>query len=175
MPLASETVDFMKLLNRNPMIRSQIRAAPGKTLVYAGKWKSDTWREIRVLQAKDDGRLEGKEILPDVLRRILLPGPPTRSLFDFLEDVGKRIPKRPDQFVLWRALSGIYVANAVPPVSFLIGGEVGRDKVFVATELPVLLRNPKVMADPDVKDILEYCRTCVQTKRTEITVAYLAQ
>lgn len=175
MPLASETIEFMKFLNKNPIIRSQIRAAPGKTLVYVGKWKSDTWREIGVLQARGDSRLEGKEILPHVLRRILLPGPPTRSLLDFVEDLEKRIPKRPDQFVLWRALSGIYVANAAPPVSFLLGGEVGRDRVFVATELPVLLRNPKVMADPDARDILEYCRTCVQSKRTEITVAYLAQ
>jgi hypothetical protein len=83
MPLASETVDFMKFLNKNPVIRSQIKAAPPrKTLVYAGKWKSETWREISVLQAKGDSRLEGKELLPQVLRRILLAGSPNRSLLN---------------------------------------------------------------------------------------------
>jgi hypothetical protein len=175
MPLALETANFMKFLNKNPLIRARIKAPPGKALVYAGKWTSDTWREISALKKKGDSRLESKEILPDVLRRIQLPGPPSRSLLEYAEDVHKRVPKHPDQFVLWRALSGIYAANAEPPVSFLIGGDVGRDKVFVATELPVLLRNPMVIADPDMRDILEYCRTCVKLGRTEIVVPYLAE
>ena len=50
MPLQQPTKDFLKYLKRNPAIRDQIRAAPGKTLLYAGsrpgrsqgrgRWKS---------------------------------------------------------------------------------------------------------------------------------------
>jgi hypothetical protein len=63
MPLASETVDFLKFLNKNPMIRRQIKAAPGKTLVYAGRWKEARsvqtsqhfWKPIRVLEPRRVG------------------------------------------------------------------------------------------------------------------------
>jgi hypothetical protein len=164
----------MRFLNRNPAVRARIKAAPGKTLIYAGVWKLSAWREIDRMKEMDDPRFESKQTLHDVLRRIGLAGWPPRNLLSYVQEVEKLVPKKPDQFILWRALSGIYAANAEPPISFLIGGDITTDKVFAVTELPVLLRNPKVASDADTRDILEYCQKCIRDKRTEIVVPYMA-
>ena len=74
--------------------------------------------------------------------------------------------------MIWRALSGIFAANATGKVSFWIGGGVNESKVFVVTELKVLLRNPHV--DPVVKDLLEYYLRCVQNKNPDMNVGFIS-
>lgn len=83
------------------------------------------------------------------------------------------VPWKDNGFIAWRALSGIFAANAVGAVSFNIGsGITTEDKVFAATEVPVLARNPNV--DPMTKDILAYYQRCIRDGRSNMNFAYYA-
>jgi len=69
-------------------------------------------------------------------------------------------------------LSGIYASKAIGSVSFYIGSGVSKsNKVFAATEIPVLLRNPHV--DPVTKDILSYYQRCIQSGQTAINFGFI--
>ena len=46
MPLHSEIKELLIFLNQNPQIRKTIRAAPNKTLLYAGHFFKPVWQEI---------------------------------------------------------------------------------------------------------------------------------
>ena len=70
-------------------------------------------------------------------------------------------------------MSGIFAANAVGPVSFYVGSGINKkDKVFAATEIPVLLRNPNV--DALTKDVLAYYQRCVQNKQQGINFGFIS-
>src|SRR5205823_6102240 len=95
----------------------------------------------------------GKTTLADALSRIDLPGTPFGNLLAYAQEVERRVPQRPDAFILWRALSGIYAMNAVGKVSFQIGsGMTAMGRVFATTELGIPLRNPLV--DEVSKDLM---------------------
>ena len=51
MPLQTTTVAILSYLRQNPSIRDQIRAGPGKTLLYAGSFMKPMWKEIEDLKA----------------------------------------------------------------------------------------------------------------------------
>lgn len=172
------TREFARFLANNPAIRSQIRAAPDRTLLYSGAFFKPSWAEIRARKLTDP-QVREKEILPEVLARISLPpnlfpsgGKSFPNLMAYVNDVERQVPPHPDQFMIWRMLSGIFAANAVGKVSFWIGGGVDRSKVFVATELKVLLRNPHV--DPIARDLLEYYLRCVQNKNPDMNVGFIS-
>ena len=172
------TKQFFKFLQDNPAIRNQIHAAPGKTLVYSGTFFAAAWKEIQARKLTDPQVAE-KEILPEVLARIhvpgkLLPNPakPFPTLLAYVKDLEGRVPSNPDAFMIWRALSGLFCANASGAVSFWIGGGVNDSKVFVATEIKVLLRNPNVT--PLTKDLLEYYLRCVQNKNADMNVGFIS-
>ena len=75
--------------------------------------------------------------------------------------------------MIWRALSGIFAANAAGKVSFWVGGGVNDSKVFVVTEIKVLARNPNV--DPMVNgNLLEYYLRCVQNKNPDMNVGFIS-
>ncbi|MBZ5560957.1 MAG: hypothetical protein LAP13_00895 [Acidobacteriia bacterium] len=172
MPLQQPTKDFLKYLKRNPAIRDQIRAAPGKTLLYAGRFFKPMWKEIEELK-RGNPQAWDKQTLPDVLVRILTPGSGFNNLLLYTQDVEGRVPWKPDGFVVWRALSGIFAANASGAVSFQIGSGVKADeKVFAVTEVSVLLRNPNI--DATTRDLLEYYVRCVQSKNADINVGQMA-
>jgi hypothetical protein len=81
-------------------------------------------------------------------------------------------PWKENGYTAWRALSGIFAANAIGTVSFYIGSSVTRaGKVFVATELPVLMRNPNV--DAVTRDVLSYYQRCVQNGRSAINFGFI--
>ena len=177
-PAQPATKEFMRFLGQNPGIRSQIHAAPDRTLLYSGAFFRASYLEIKARKLTDPQVAE-KEILPDVLARIHLPanlfpppGMPFPTLMAYVDHLERVVPKSPDQFMIWRALSGLFAANAVGKVSFWVGSNVDDSKVFVATEIQVLLRNPKV--DPITKDLLEYYLRCVQTGRTDMNVGFIS-
>ena len=46
MALEQSSKDFLVFLQKNPAIRDQIRAAPGKTILYAGRFFSRCGRRF---------------------------------------------------------------------------------------------------------------------------------
>jgi hypothetical protein len=172
MPLQQPTKDFLRYLQQNPSVRAQIRAAPGKTLLYAGGFFKPVWQEIAA-QKRSSRQLADKELLPDVLARIKTPGSVHPTLLAWAQDLDRLEPLRENGFIAWRALSGIFAANAVGAVSFCVGSPVTKEtKVFAATEVAVLARNPNV--DANTRDLVAYFQRCVQSGQPDINAGFIA-
>ncbi len=171
MAFQAQTRAFLTFLQSNPGVRDQIRAAPGKTLLYAGSFFKPVWREIAEYK-RSQPQLADKQTLPDVLALIRVPGTPYPSLLAYVQDVESKVPWNPDGFTLWRALSGLFAANAVGAVSFSIGSGVTGAKVFAATEAMVLARNPQV--DPVTKDMVAYYLSCIKNKQVNINAGFIS-
>jgi len=166
------TKQFLSYLQSNPGVRYQIRAAPDQTLLYAGSFFKPTWNEVAEFK-RNHPEFARKETLGEVLALIKAPGSGHPNLLSYIQDVERRVPRLPDSFTLWRALSGIFASNATGAVSFYIGSGIdAKDKVFAVTELSVLSRNQKV--DAATKDLLHYFERCIQSKQVNINFAYLA-
>ena len=105
MPIQQPTKDFLRYLGKNPSIRMQIAAAPGKTLLYAGTFFKPIWKELAELK-RINPQLAAKEMLPDVLARILVPGQPFPRLLEWAQDLDRLSPWKENGFLVWRALSG---------------------------------------------------------------------
>ena len=162
MSLQPATVEFLQYLRQNPQIRDQIKARSGKTVLYAGKLILPAWREVDRFR-ETFPEYADKQTLPEVLALIALPGCQYDNLYQYLAHICENVPERPDQFVLWRAVSGIFAKNAVGSVSFCIGSEVTRaEKVFAATEIYVLMRNPNI--DELTRDVLSYYKRCLENE-----------
>ncbi len=171
MQLQPATRAFLQYLQSNPQLRRDLRAAPGQTFLYAGSFFKPVWKEIEEFKRAhpEHGR---KELLPDVLRRLPATGTRYANMLVYVQDVERQVPWKPDGFTLWRALSGIFASNAVGVVSFQIGsGVVAAQKVFAATELPILLRNPNV--DAVTRDLLEYYQRCIRSGQADINVGFV--
>ncbi|PTR05298.1 hypothetical protein C8R32_1242 [Nitrosospira sp. Nsp5] len=171
MTLLPQTKDFLSYLQKNPGMRSRIAAPPNTTLLYAGIFIKPMWQELE--QLKHTNRdVASKHLLPDVLARIQTPSQTYPTLLAWAKALDGYMPWKENGFIAWRALSGIFAANAVGTVSFCIGSNVAKgEKVFSATELPVLLRNPNV--DALTKDILSYYQRCIQTGDTAINFGFV--
>ena len=167
-----ETLEFLTFLKNHPDLRRQIRAAAGQTLVYAGSFFKPMWREIEEFK-RTNADYARKETLPEILTRLPAPKPQYANLRAYVETLVDKVPWQPDGFTIWRALSGIFAANAVGAVSFQIGSGITDQKVFAATELAVLSRNPKV--DLITKDLLSYYKRCIESGNTEIGVGFIAR
>lgn len=179
MPMQEPTRKFLSSLRTNPSIRSEIKAPFGKTLLYAGSGK---WQQIKWIKDFDQQRIEWlsdfdtavreKKILPEILVDVKTPGQPFPNLLAWAEDLDKLIPKKENGWFAWRSLSGLFAANAKGPVSFLVGSGISKaEKVFAATEVAVLARNPNV--DPITKDALAYYQRCIQTKTADINFGFI--
>lgn len=171
MPLQPSTKAFLSFLQKNPAVRDRIRASPGNTLLYAGAFFKPAWKEIADLK-QSNTQVATKETLPDVLAQINSPDKGFANLLAYVQDLERRVPWRPDGFTLWRALSGIFAANAVGAVSFSVASGVTRDKVFAATELAVLIRNPNV--DALTKEVLAYYQRCLDSKQTALNFGFIS-
>jgi hypothetical protein len=93
MSLQQATKDFFAYLHKNPVIRDQIRASPGKTFLNAGRFFKPMWQEISDLK-RTNPELRDKQILPDVLSRIIVPGKPFSNLLLYVQDVERRVHMR---------------------------------------------------------------------------------
>lgn len=171
MPLLQPTKDLLSFLQRNPAVRSRIAAPRNATLLYAGNFFRPIWQEIEQLKTSSP-QFAQKQMLPEVLGRLQTPGSVNPTLLAWAKALDSLQPWRENGFVAWRALSGIFAANAVGTVSFCIGSGITRnDKVFAATELPVLLRNPNI--DAATKDVLSYYERCVRTGQSAINFGFI--
>lgn len=171
---------FLRYLHANPQVRGRIRAGTDRTLLYSGFIHAPTalagvmakpmWKELQDLKASLDN-LQDKDILTDVLVTVPAPGTPHATLLAYVQTVEAALPPgSKDVFEIWKALSGIFAANAVGKVSFLIGHGVDPgEKVFAATEIAILLRNPNV--DPATKDMLAYYDRCIKQGSFDIGVS----
>jgi len=153
--------DLLIFLQKHPAVRLRIRAAPNRTLLYAGTFFRPMWKTT------DDANRScpsgaAKETLPDVLARISLEGQVSPTLLAWVKELDILEPWDQNGFIVWRALSGIFASNAVGAVSFSVGSGVDRSKVFAATELAVLLRNPRI--DGVTRDVLAYYQRCLLSK-----------
>ena len=172
MPLLQPTKDLLRYLQQNPAVRAQIRAAPGRTLLYAGTFFRPIWQELLWLKQRDP-QLAQKEVLPEVLARIRVAGTPHASLLAWAQLLDAQQPWAENGFIAWRALSGIFAANAVGAVSFSIGSPVtAANKVFAATEVSVLARNPHI--DATTRDLVAYFQRCIQTRQDHINLGFIA-
>jgi len=172
MPLLQPTKDLLHFLQKNPGVRAQVRAAPDKTLLYAGTFFKPIWRELADLK-RANAQVREKRLLPDVLAHIPVPGAAFPNLLAWAQDIDKLQPWKDNGFIAWRALSGLFAANAVGAVSFYVGSQVTKDeKVFAVTELSVLARNPNV--DSTTKDVLAYYQRCLETKQANMNFGFIA-
>jgi len=145
MALLQQTRQLMTFLRDNPQIRARIAAPPNSTLVYCGSFMWPAWQEIEELR-RTWPQAASKRLLPEVLAGIHTPGQPYPTLLAWAKAVEH--PWLDNGFIAWRALSGIYAANAKGAVSFYIASNVTKGKVFAATELPVLCAIPMSMPLP---------------------------
>ena len=189
--LSKEVTEFFDYLLDNREIVLRIRADPGKTLVYSGSFPRNgmwirngsqrtlhgeemggVWQHV-LFQKKLNPHWRDKQILPEALVKIPVP---TRggTLHDWVKELDKLKPWKDNGFLVWRALSGIFCANATGSVSFYIGSEISKDdKVFAAIEIDMLLDNPNV--DATSKELLRYYQECLRTKQPAlINVGFVA-
>jgi hypothetical protein len=153
-------------------MRRGIAAPQNETVLYAGNFFRPIWRELLDLK-RTRPELSSKKMLSEVLAQINVPGSRYPNLLSWAEALDGIVPWKENGFIVWRALSGIYASNAVGAVSFCVGSGVTKaNTVFAATELPVLLRNPKV--DQVTKDILQYYQRCIQQGQAAINFGYTA-
>jgi hypothetical protein len=170
MVLQPGTRALLSILHAQPALRWQIRAPRDRTLLYSGSFFRPVWKEIADAK-RTRPELADKETLPEVLARLPVPGTTYPNLLAFVEDVEQ--PWQPDGYTVWRALSGIFASNAEGRVSFQVGSGIGQAKVFAATEVPVLLRNPKV--DPVTKDLIAYFQRCVRSRQPHVNLGFIAR
>ncbi len=171
MALLTQTRELLSFLRRNPAVRDQIAAGPDATILYSGEVIKPAWREVEDLKLRYS-HLRGRKTLPEVLRGIGLIGQPFPNLLDWAQSLDSLVPWNENGFIGWRALSGIYASNAVGSVTFVVGSGITRaDKVFAATEVSVLLRNPDI--DATTRDLLEYYQRCIRQKRADIGVSFI--
>lgn len=171
MPLTPETKQFLSFLRSNPNIRKLIAAPPNATVLYAGSFIRPVWKDLEALKLSSP-QFAQKKMLPDALVSIGTPGTGHKTLLDWAKVLDAVQPWKENGFIAWRALSGIYASNAVGTVSFYIASGITKtDKVFAATELPVLLRNPNVA--PITKDILSYYERCIQRGESAINFGFM--
>jgi hypothetical protein len=168
--LNKKTKDLLIYLRDNSAVRQQIRAPHDQTLLYAGHFFKPMWREIIELKHKDSS-LSNKVILPELLAKIQIPGS-SSSMLSYVNEIEKQVPWNPDGFTIWRALSGIFASNATGKVSFQIGSGISTaDKVFAATEVGVLLRNPNVNAT--TKNLVTFYQRCIRNGISDINFGFI--
>ena len=80
------TRTLLTSLRGHPEVRQQIRAAPGRTLLYAGSFFKPMWQEVADYR-RTHPEVAQKQTLPDVLARITSPGTPHASLLAYVQNV----------------------------------------------------------------------------------------
>lgn len=171
MALLPETRALFVFLRNNPAIRSRIAAPHDATILYAGNILKPAWREVAEMKRRLP-QLASRKTLPDVLQQIALVGQPHPNLLQWAQSIDVLTPWRNNGWLAWRALSGIFASNARGAVSFVIGSGVTRaDKVFAATEVSVLARNPHI--DGTTRDLLAYYQRCIASGDPQLSVSFI--
>lgn len=166
MSMLQPTKDLLKFLNSNPSVRARISAPPNATLLYAGNFFRPIWQDVLELKRANPD-LSSKRTLPEVLSEIYIQRSGCPTLLHWAKSIDQLEPWKSNGFIAWKALSGIFASNAKGAVSFAIGSNITKnEKIFAATELTVLLKNPNV--DTVTKDVLAYYQRCIEGGQTAI-------
>lgn len=173
MSLLPETRALLMFLNKNPQIRVQISAKSNSTILYAGHLIKPAWKEIEDWK-RTLPQLATKKTLPEVLGTITINNQSFHNLLQWIQSLDSLQPWKDNGFIAWRAVSGIFASNAKGSVSFVIGSGITRaEKVFAATEISVIIRNPNV--DDTTRDLLEYYQRCLASGKSDLCVSYISQ
>ena len=168
MSLEAETQEILDYLRANESVRSLIKAARNKTLLYSGGFFQSIFKELE-MEKRKNANLAKLQTLSDVLE--LMPAPPRcadRTLKRYVEGLLTRVPERPDGFAIWNALSTIFAGNAEGRVYFSVGSGIRReDKVFAA-EIEALLNNPRL--DDVTREMVSYFYDQIQKGELDINV-----
>jgi hypothetical protein len=156
-------------LRANPALRASIRAADGRTLLYAGRFRISMYREILRDRATRP-ELADKQILADVLATVS-GGTAHATMLAWVSAIEPQLPPV-DADRMWRLLSAIFVGNARGAVSFLIGGDISAAKIFANNEVPVLLQNPNITQES--KDMLAYYQRAILAGTAAINTGFIA-
>ncbi len=171
--LAQETKDFLSYLQKNPAVRSRIKAPRDKSLFYAGRFFKPIWKEIADAK-RGNAAMDGLWTLPDALAQIPAPqGGGTMKEFveNLTEGTAAKLAWEPDGFTIWRALSGIFASNAEGKVYFCVGSGIDKGKVLAITEIGVLSRNAKI--HPDSAEVVSWLQKCVREKNPEVNFGFV--
>lgn len=174
--LRPETRQFLCYLHTHPLVRTKIQAPENATVLYAGTLFREAWKELKAFKATPEGR--HLVTLEEVLDKVDAPDTDFPNLNVYANAVSSTERGDEDTFIIWRALSGIYAAQARGQVSFYVGIGVSRDKadikkrkVFAVTELQVLARNGHL--DTLTKDIVEYFRRCLRNPQESTAFSFI--
>jgi hypothetical protein len=145
--LTSTVRDQLRYLRAHPLVRTEIHAPERAMVLYSGTLFLKAFEELRSLKGTPEGRHLVK--LEEVLKKVEVPDTDYPNLNAYANAVSSKAPHdEEDTLVIWRALFGIYAAQASGQVSFYVGTGVSRDKtdlqnrkVFALTEVHVLARN----------------------------------
>jgi hypothetical protein len=168
MSLCPETRAFLSYLRQNESVRDQICAPVDQSLFYAGDFFMPVWKELEFIKVTNPAVAQ-LCMLPDVLSRLPAPdgnGTLKKHVEELTEGSAVKLPWKPDGFIIWRALSGIFASNAVGKVYFYVGSRVTGDKVLAATEIGVLGRNPHL--HPTSQAIVEWLQKCLRERQSGI-------
>jgi hypothetical protein len=167
-----QTRALLVFLNKNPPVREQIAAKTNSTILYAGRLIKPAWKEIAEWK-ESLPQLATKKTLPEVLETISIAGQQHPTLLAWVKSLDDLQPWNENGFIAWRAVSGIFASNAVGAVSFVIGSGISKsNKVFAATEISVLSRNPNI--DEITRDLLQYYQRCLAAGKSDLCVSYVA-
>lgn len=171
MSLLPQTRALFVFLKNNPGVRAQIAAPVNGTILYAGQIFKPAWKEVADMKLRLP-QLSGRKTLPDTLQGVRLTGQPFPDLLQWAQSIDPLTPWRENGFIAWRALSGIFASNARGAVTFVIGSGVARaEKVFAATEVSVLARNPNI--DATTRDLLGYYQRCILSGNSAMSVSFI--
>ena len=153
---------FLAYLGKHLELRNRIRAFPNRSVAYVGDF-SDGASWVRLLRRQwTDPRVNDYQMLPDVLNSIpcprelyaavgLVTPPGVRTLLHYVQFLTgdgpypAQVPWPQGGFIIWRALSGIFMSNATGRLRLMIGdAPAPGTKVFFRTEVFVLDRNPNI-------------------------------
>ena len=112
-------------------------------------------------------------MLPDVLARILVAGQPFPCLLEWAKALDHLTPWKENGFLVCVPYP-VLCSEVRSAVSFYIGSGISKaDKVFAATELGVIARNPNV--DGVTKDMVAYFKRCLETKSVDINSGFISR
>lgn len=174
--LRPETRQFLRYLHAHPSVRTEIQAPEHATVLYAGTLFRKAFEELKALQATPTGR--HLVMLEDVLKKVAAPDTDYPTLYAYANAASSNERQDEDTLIIWRALSGIYAAQARGQVSFYVGKGVSRDKndlqnrkVFALTEVHVLERNGHL--DTLTKDIVAYFQRCLRNPKESTAFSFI--
>ena len=129
------------------------------------------WQEISDLK-RTNPQTKDKETLPDVLSRISVPGKPFPNLLLYVQIWSGESPGSP----MGSPYGGLYLESLQPtqcvPFHSRLAPASRQMKVFAATEVYVLARNPNL--DAATRGLLDYYLRCAKSGKVDLNIGFIS-